>query len=321
MENSRINIWAIDSGLALVSSIIENAAGVLYVALSFDDRTLIALGGDQTMVMVGFIENRIFGKTDPHKSVVHEIDLSPDNMLLASGSADKSVRIFDANTLHLKRILERHDDKVSTVVFSPDGRFLASGGLDAVVSVAAVHDEFSEYWRYMGEDFSTVYCVRFSPNSNSLAFTADNTIKFFDIERSCIEFTLKGHPSTVKAIAFSPGNGEFLYSGANDRCIRVWDLTSKMEIGKMEGHNDFVLSLNVHPHGKYLVSSSGDKQVRVWNIDEMVPLSIMTGHSGFVKCVKFSDCGKYVVSAGHDQKVIVWEFDKTRNLSSSPIRS
>ena len=56
---------------------------------------------------------------------VHSVSFSPDGQTLASGSEDKTVRLWDANTGKLRKTL-RQADQANHVLFSPDGETLTS---------------------------------------------------------------------------------------------------------------------------------------------------------------------------------------------------
>ena len=68
-----------------------------------------------------------------HTGLVNSVVFSPDGRTLASGSHDKTIRLWDVETSQLQAILEGHTDAVNSVAFSPDGSTLASGSGDKTI--------------------------------------------------------------------------------------------------------------------------------------------------------------------------------------------
>ena len=68
-----------------------------------------------------------------HTSYVLSVAFSPDGKMLASGSQDKTVILWDVMTGSAIQTLAAHANSVTSVAFSPDGKALASGGAEGVV--------------------------------------------------------------------------------------------------------------------------------------------------------------------------------------------
>ncbi|MFC1636202.1 WD40 repeat domain-containing protein, partial [Planctomycetota bacterium] len=70
-----------------------------------------------------------------HSDVVFGLAVSPDGKRIASGSFDKTVKVWDASTGAELMTLQGHNGAVYSVMFSPDGKRIASGGYDKTVKV------------------------------------------------------------------------------------------------------------------------------------------------------------------------------------------
>jgi WD40 repeat protein len=106
----------------------------------------------------------------------------------------------------------------------------------------------------------------------------------------------EGHlHSAVKSIAFSP-DGKFLASAADDRTIRLWDLSTGKQIRAFTGHTLPVNRVSFAPDGKSIASSIGDGTVRVWAVDTGRELLKMM-HGYPVKALAFSPDGQLLATA------------------------
>ena len=102
-----------------------------------------------------------------HKDAVNSIDFSLNSALLASGSNDKTVRLWEISTGKIQYIFEQHEACISKVIFSPDGKTLAS--CDGAVRLWNIHDK--KLSLESNREYGDVKDLAFSANGEILAFS------------------------------------------------------------------------------------------------------------------------------------------------------
>ncbi|MGK7876517.1 MAG: toll/interleukin-1 receptor domain-containing protein [Xenococcaceae cyanobacterium] len=121
--------------------------------------------------------NRLEG----HDGWVFSVSLSPDGKTLASGSEDKTIKLWDLETGKEIHTLQGHDGRVFSVSFSPDGKTLATGSKDKTIKLWNL-ETGREIRTLQGHD-DWVFSVSFSPDGKTLASgSEDNTIKLWNLE-------------------------------------------------------------------------------------------------------------------------------------------
>jgi WD40 repeat protein len=116
-----------------------------------------------------------------HGAPIRSVAFSPDGKFLASGSDDKTVKVWEVGSWREVATLRGHGGYVYSVSFSPDGKFLASGSDDKTVKVWEVGD----WWEVatLRGHGGYVYSVSFSPDGKFLASGIyDGTIGIWAIE-------------------------------------------------------------------------------------------------------------------------------------------
>ena len=236
---------------------------------------------------------------------------SPDGTLLASGSWDHTVKLWDMATQERIANLKGHAHWVNSVSFSPDGTTLASGSAGTVILWDVRTGEriatLKGHTIVWGTNtlLAPVRSVSFSPDGATLASgSVDNTVKLWDVATKTEVATLQGHGAEVNAVSFSP-DGTLLASGSVDNTVKLWDVATQERIATL-GHGAEVNAVSFSPDGTLLASGLWDGTVKLWDMATRERIATL-GHGAGVNAVSFSPDGTLLTSGSWDNTVKLWD--------------
>jgi GTPase SAR1 family protein len=209
-----------------------------------------------------------------HAGIVYSIAFDPTGRILASGSGDATVKLWEVASGKLLRTLKRHEGAVCSVAFDPVGRMLVSGSGDDTVKLWEVAT--GQLLHTLKGHKNPVYSVAFDPAGRTLASgSLNSTVKLWRIPGGKLLNTLEGHKSYVVSVAFDPA-GRMLASGSHDRTVKLWDVTSGKLLRTLVWHTNHVNAVAFSVNGRLLASKSNDGILCLWSCETWEPVAVIT---------------------------------------------
>ena len=253
------------------------------VAHSRDGRTLaVGMGsvGDNVVHLVDVASGQVLKTMRGHTGTVDSVAFSPDGLLVASASRDRTVVLWDATTGEQVRGINGHMGSVYTMAFSPDGQTLVTGSNDHTVSVWRVKTGGVKAW--LDRHTDNVVDVAVSPDGLMIASAScDKTVGLWELATGVQRAVLRKHAKRVRYVVFSH-DGTVLATGDHEGNVVLWDARSGAQMHTMEGYRgtsqyhdkDHLLALAFSPDGRTLVGCK-------YNVDDfcgsVVRWSTVTG--------------------------------------------
>jgi len=248
-----------------------------------------------------------------HDDRVWDVVFSPDGSKIVSGSSDKTVKLWDAETGKILKSFEGHLNSVRDVDFSPDGSKVVSVSRDRTIKFWNVENGKMLNSIVIGNNIAA-WCVTFSPDGKKIVSgNSDNSVKVWDVRSGKLLKTVVGHKNSVRSVAVSP-DGTKIISGSRDSTIKVWDMKSGKELNTFKNHKDSVVSVNFSPDGGKIVSGSYDGTAKISDLQTGKVLKTLKDHKDAIWSVNFSPDGKEVLSGSFDNTIRLWDLETGKTL-------
>ncbi|XP_053106145.1 cleavage stimulation factor subunit 1 isoform X2 [Hemicordylus capensis] len=235
-----------------------------------------------------------------HKGPCRVATYSRDGQLIATGSADASIKILDT-----ERMLAKSAMPIEVMMNET-----AQQNMENHPVIRTLYDHVDE-----------VTCLAFHPTEQILASgSRDYTLKLFDYSKPSAKRAFKyiQEAEMLRSISFHP-SGDFILVGTQHPTLRLYDVNTFqcfVSCNPQDQHTDAICSVNYNASANMYVTGSKDGCIKLWDgVSNRCITTFEKAHDGAEVCSAiFSKNSKYILSSGKDSVAKLWEISTGRTL-------
>ncbi|MCJ1473376.1 hypothetical protein MMC13_002027 [Lambiella insularis] len=277
---------------------------------------------DATVRIWDTATGKLLNILEGHLAGISTIAWSPDSRTLASGSDDKSIRLWDIYTGKPYPVpLLGHHNYIYSLAFSPKGNMIVSGSYDEAVFIWDVRT--ARVMRSLPAHSDPVGGVDFIRDGTLIVSCAgDGLIRIWDTATGqCLRTLVHEDNAPVTSVRFSP-NGKFVLAWTLDSSLRLWNYVEGRCVKTYQGHQNEKYSIGgsfgVYGGGQqaFVASGSEDGNIAIWDVVTKDLLQQLEGHNGAVLGLDTLSSKDLLVSGGLDRTVRIWHAEEDEPIQA-----
>jgi WD40 repeat protein len=268
---------------------------------------------------------------DEHTEAVTSVCLSHDSRIALSGSADRTLKVWQANEGRCLNTLEGDMGGVTAATLSSDRHLALSASTDATLKLWDVRT--GDCLRTCREDLDVLTSVALSGDARlAVSGSVDGTAHLWDVSAGRLLRVFRGHTSPVHSVALSAdgrlalsGSALFIIRNDGERLftsgqLKAWETETGRYLPLLEDQPDAVTAVALSADGRLALAGCGQSVIQpdngrfvqsgaihLWELTTSRRLRIFEGHRGAVTSVCLSFDGRYALSGSTDATVKLWE--------------
>jgi WD40 repeat protein len=254
------------------------------------------------------------------QAAVQALGYAPDGKILASGSFDKTVRLWNTDLSEAVLSAEGHPDEVVDMVIASGGQKMASTDGITVCRWDIGSLAMPRLINCSGQFMSFVTKMRFAPDNQSLAVAIHHLsgreyVRLWQDELGWRELRFEDN-SSAEILLFTPDSRNVVL-GRENGTVLVWDVGGGQILHVLKGHKKRVRALEFSADGRILASGSRDETICLWELESGTMLhkiwqsdlspSIFAGDAGEILRLAFAPSGRTLASGSRDGTLRVWD--------------
>ncbi len=254
-----------------------------------------------------------------HTAAVTAVAISPDNKLIVSGSADKSLCVWNANTgYRLHQFTGQslwstagHGDRITGLAFHPNNRTVVSASEDGTVRAWGMN-RYQQLATLAELDWGAT-AIALSASGDYIASASGNGVMMlWDWAQQNRPITVRKHRDRISALLFS-GN-DILISAGLDQIIRIWDLQDLPETGSLVLLNTLkpdhpITAIALTADGQTLITADSTGMLTSWDWLNGLCLQTIPAHTNAIYALAVDPVGRILASGGEDSRIHLWSLN------------
>ncbi|XP_076872528.1 pleiotropic regulator 1 [Brachyhypopomus gauderio] len=239
-----------------------------------------------------------------HLGWVRSIAVEPGNQWFVTGSADRTIKIWDLASGKLKLSLTGHISTVRGVAVSTRSPYLFSCGEDKQVKCWDL--EYNKVIRHYHGHLSAVYDLDLHPTIDVLVTCSrDATARVWDIRTKANVHTLTGHTNTVATVKCQSAEPQII-TGSHDTTVRLWDLIAGKTRATLTNHKKSVRAVALHPR-QYTFATGSPDNIKQWRFPDGDFIQNLSGHNAIINTLAVNSDG-VLVSGADNGTIHLWDW-------------